>query len=62
MQAEDRGREAAVKQRRVQADAEQKRNASREQQKLVQNIEHLRSVVVASLRQKKTLKQTSSKG
>jgi hypothetical protein len=61
LQAEDRGREAAVELRRVQKRAEDKRNASRQQHKLVRNVEDFRSVVVASL-EKKTLKQTSRKG
>lgn len=61
IQAKDRGRVAAMKLRQEQADAEKKRNASKEQQKLVRNIEDLRSVVVASL-EGKTLKQTSRKG
>lgn len=51
-QAEDRGREATVKLRQEQADAEHERNASKKQQKFVRNIEDLRSVVVASLEKK----------
>jgi hypothetical protein len=59
VQAEDRGREATVKLRREQADADHRRSASKKQQKFVRNVEDLRSVVVASLEKKK---QTPRKG